>query len=107
MPGRAAFDAIVRMQSDRDITVPKAYLQEVKAERAAINSKSAPWAARDAMEFEATAETQPHTAVDLQRLALQRLADMQHDLVNDEYQQGEALAYCPRKVGCNGGWLTG
>jgi hypothetical protein len=97
MPGRAAFDAIGRMQSDRDITVPKAYLQEVKAERAAIDSESAPWAARDAMEFEATAQTQPHTALDLQRLALQRLGDMQHDLVNDEYQQGETLALLPKE----------
>ncbi|TYL85801.1 hypothetical protein [Bradyrhizobium cytisi] len=97
MPGRAAFDAIVRMQSDRDITVPKAYLQELKIERAAIDSEMAPWAARDAMEFETTAETQPHTAVDLQRLALQRLEDMQHDLVNDEYQQGETLALLPKE----------
>lgn len=97
MPGRAAFDAIGRMQSDRDITVPKAYLQELKAQRAAINSETAPWAARDAMEFEATAQTQPHTALDLQRLALQQLADMQHDLVNDEYQQGETLALLPKE----------
>jgi hypothetical protein len=97
MPGRAAFDAIVRMQSGLDITVPKAYLQELKVERAATDSEMAPWAARDAMEFETTAETQPHTAVDLQRLALQRLEDMQHDLVNDEYQQGETLALLPKE----------
>lgn len=97
MPGRAEFDAIVRMQSDPDITVPKAYLEALKIERAAIDSETAPWAARDAMEFEIGAETQPHTAVDLQRLALQRLVDMQHDLVNDEYQQGETLALLPKE----------
>ena len=42
--------------------------------------------------FEQTAETEPQTARDLQMVALRRLADMQDDLLHDDFQQGKTLA---------------
>ncbi len=61
-------------------------------ERAAQDSESDSWKAGGAAAFEQSAETEPQTPRDLQLAALRRLADMQHDLHHDDFQQGETLA---------------
>lgn len=94
-PGRAAFDAMARLKADSALPISKAYLEECRVERAAVDSESAPWPAAEALQFERSFETQPSTPRDLLQVALRRLADMQHDLVNDDFQQGETLALLP------------
>ena len=94
-PGRAGFDAIMRLHAENGFPASKERLQELAIERASIESEMAPWPAGEAVEFERTAGTEPRTTRDLQMLALSRIADMQHDLVHDDYQQGETLAGLP------------
>jgi hypothetical protein len=94
-PGRAGFDAITRLQADNGFAVSKERLRELAIERASLDSEMAPWPAGEAFAFERTAETEPRTTRDLQMNALGRIEDMQHDLVHDDYQQGETLAGLP------------
>jgi hypothetical protein len=91
-PGRATYDAILRLADSSDFAVLKPRLIELAKERAAKDSESGSWKAREAAAFEESAETEPHTSRDLQLVALRRLTDMQYDLIHDDFQQGETLA---------------
>jgi hypothetical protein len=91
-PGRAGFDAIMRLRADGDFSVPKPRLEELALERASIDAESAVWPPGEALEFERSAQTEPRNTRDLQLTALRRLVDMQHDLMHDDFQQGETLA---------------
>jgi hypothetical protein len=92
IPGRATYDAILRLADISDFPVPKPRLIELTKERAAKDSESDSWKADEAAAFEKSAETEPQTARDLQLVALRRLADMQYDLLHDDFQQGGTLA---------------
>jgi hypothetical protein len=94
-PGRATYDAILRLADMSDFLLLKPRLIELTKERAATDSESESWKPGEAAAFEQTAETEPQTARDLQIVALRRLADMQYDLHNDDFQQGETLAGLP------------
>jgi hypothetical protein len=91
-PGRATYDAILRLADISAFAVPKPRLIELAKERAAKDSESDSWKASEAAAFEQSAETEPQTPRDLQLVALRRLADMQYDLHHDDFQQGETLA---------------
>jgi hypothetical protein len=91
-PGRATYDAILRFASVPGFPIPKARLYELANERAAKDSESECWKASEAEAFEKSAETEPQTTRDLQLVALRRLADIQHDLLHSDFQQGETLA---------------
>ena len=92
-PGRATFDAThAPCAGLRAFRSPRRGLRELAKERAAKDSESAPWKPAEVFAFEQTAETEPQTARDLQMVALRRLADMQYDLLHDDFQQGETLA---------------
>ena len=91
-PGRATFDAILRLASVKGFPISKVRLRALAKERAAKNSESAAWRPDEVVAFEQTAQIEPHTARDLQMVALRRLTDMQYDLLHDDFQQGETLA---------------
>jgi hypothetical protein len=91
-PGRATYDAILRLAEMPSFPIPKPRLIELARERAANDSESDSWKAGEAAAFEKSAETEPKTPRDLQLVALRRLADMRYDLLNDDFQQGETLA---------------
>jgi hypothetical protein len=91
-PGRAAFDAILRFANVPDFPVPTSRLQDLARERAAKDSETALWKPGEMIAFERSAETEPQTPRDLQIVAQRRLADMQYDLLHDDFQQGETLA---------------
>src|SRR6202040_703376 len=91
-PGRATYDAILRLGDVAGFPVPKTRLIELAKERAAKDAESDSWKAGEAAAFEQSAETEPQTPRDLQLVALRRLADMQYDLHHDDFQQGETLA---------------
>jgi hypothetical protein len=91
-PGRATFEAILRLAKVEGFPISSTRLREFAKERAAKDSESATWKPSEVFAFEETAETEPQTARDLQMVALRRLADMQYDLLHDDFQQGETLA---------------
>jgi hypothetical protein len=92
IPGRAGFDAIMRLAKVPGFPISPARLREFAKQRAAKDSELTPWKPREVVAFEKTAEMEPHTPRELQLLSLRRLSDMQYDLVNDDFQQGETLA---------------
>jgi hypothetical protein len=94
-PGRATYDAILRLADISDFYLLKPRLIELAKERAAKDSESDSWKAGEAAAFERSAETEPQTPRDLQLAAMRRLADMQHDLHHDDFRQGETLAGLP------------
>jgi hypothetical protein len=92
-PGRATFNAILRLAAaGAGFPIPSQNLQDLARRRASEDAESAPWKPGDVIAFERTAETEPQTSRDLQVVAMRRLSDMQYDLRNDDYQQGDTLA---------------
>ena len=96
-PGRATYDAILRLVRVKGFPIPQERLRELATRRAANDSELAAWKPGEAFEFEKSAETEPQTAADLQIVALRRLADMRYDLLHDDFQQGETLAGLPNE----------
>lgn len=90
-PGRAVFDAILRLLDVPDFPVPPPRLRALAQERAAQDAEHMAWAADEALRFEQQFEKPPVTGQELQLVALQRLEDLQHDLINGDFQQGNTL----------------
>jgi hypothetical protein len=59
------------------------------------DSEGAAWPPAEVIAFEATAEAAPSTAKDLQRTALRRFDDMQHELLHGDFAQGATLQALP------------
>ena len=90
-PGRATFVALQRLTDDPNCPIDRNHLRECAIERAHQDAESAAWLPGEAAAFEAAAEAAPSTAKDLQRTALRRFDDMQHDLLHGDYAQGATL----------------
>jgi hypothetical protein len=85
---RVRFAALHRLAEDPDLPIPASRLQELARERAMQDSESAAWPASEVIAFESTTEAAPSTGKDLQRTALRRFEDMQHDLLHGDFAQG-------------------
>jgi hypothetical protein len=96
-PGRATFDALLRLAEDPEFPIDKARLRELAAERAAQDSESAEWPPAEVIAFEQTAEAAPRTEKDLQRTVLRRFDDMQHDLLHSDFAQGATVKALPNE----------
>jgi hypothetical protein len=97
MPGRAAFDAILRLLNVPDFPVRASRLRALAHERAAQDAEHAAWYADEALRFEQQFERPPVTGRELQLVALQRLEDLQHELINGDFQQGTTLRALPNE----------
>lgn len=91
-PGQATFDAISRMAEQHHLPFAVERLRSMAHGRAAEDAEDTPWLASEVAKFEETAERRPATGKQLQTLAMQRLADMQHDLIHGDFQQGRTLS---------------
>lgn len=89
--GRATFDALLSFRDAPQFPITRARLESLAAERAAADAESDPWCRDDAMQFEHLHESTPRTPLDLQRLALSRLADIQDALVGSDFSQADTL----------------
>ncbi len=94
-PGRATFDALQRFAAVPGFPVSPSRLRRIAEERAAADSEAAPWPPGEPKAFEADFDTAPRTTRDLQLVALHRFADMQHELLHGEFNQGGTLAAQP------------
>lgn len=95
MPGAATFEAILRLINTPGFPVPTSRLRALAHDRAAEDSEHTAWAASEAHEFEKQFERPPVTGRELQLVALQRLEDLQHDLLHGDFQQGTTLSALP------------
>lgn len=98
IPGPATFQGLMRLKDDPTCSVPRARLQELAEERAMRDSESAPWLPGDALEFEKTHQTAPRAALDLQRLVVHRIEDVQHELLHADFAQGKTLKGLPHEA---------
>lgn len=91
-PGLATFQEINRMRDEPGFPVERGRLTEIAFERAAKDSESAPWTSSDVRAFELDFAMLPRTSSDLQRVALSKIDDLSHELINGDYNQGAAAA---------------
>lgn len=94
-PGRATFDAMLRLSKLKGFPISTKRLRELARERAEQDSESAPWPPREPAAFENTGQMFPQTPLDLQRLLVGRLDDLQHRLLHSDFAQGGTLAQLP------------
>ncbi len=71
---------------------------EFARDRAGTDSESEAWSSANVCAFESDFMIAPRNPVDLQRLALRRLGDLQYDLLNADYAQGATVARLPDEV---------
>lgn len=94
-PGLATFNALLAFAEVPDFPVTPPRLRQLARNRAALDSESAPWPPDEAGAFEEQCESLPRTPLDLQRLMLGRLSDLQHALLHDDFAQGSTLCGLP------------
>lgn len=97
-PGPATYRTLRDLQKSGSCGITPARLGSLAEERAIRDSDLGEWPPGEAFAFEQHHETAPRTAKDLQSLLLQRLEDMQHDLIHDDFGQGPTLKALPGEV---------
>jgi hypothetical protein len=97
-PGLATFAAIGRLAADPDFPVPTRRMRELARVRAAQDAEPEAWSSADVHAFEVDSVTAPRNARDLQWLAVRKIIDLQHDLLNADYAQGATVARLPNEV---------
>lgn len=95
MPGRATFNALLRLSRQKGFPIPARHLRELAGRRAEQDSESAPWPPSEAAAFETSFQLVPQTPLDLQRLLFDRFDDWQHQLLHRDFAQGGTLASLP------------
>ncbi|MCO1348068.1 hypothetical protein L0Z31_11340 (plasmid) [Burkholderia vietnamiensis] len=104
-PGRATYDALRTLTTEPNFPVGKQRLEALARERAALDSETTAWAGDDALLFERRWEKEPATGRELQMLAMQRLEDIQHDLLHADFAQGPTLSALPDEAAVQA-WLA-
>jgi hypothetical protein len=97
-PGRATFQALLRLPKHPYCAIPSSRLHAIAFNRAAQDSESALWRPTEPHEFERSFETGPQTARDLQRVAIGGVADIQHDVLHGDFAQGATVSSLPNKT---------
>jgi hypothetical protein len=90
-PGRATIEALRRLKADQDIPILPHIFDERCLSRAEADSEHSPWEPDEAFELEQKFDTAPNTPLDLQRVAMRRLADIGHDLHHADFAQGAVV----------------
>lgn len=95
VPGRATFESLNRLAQMPDFPVPPKRMEALAFKRAAEDAEGSPWPPGGAYAMEQDFDVAPSTSADLQRVALRRLADLQHSLHHDDFAQGLTLKLLP------------
>lgn len=104
-PGRATFEALLELTAVPDLGLDADHLKTLARERAEADCEHAPWPPQAAKQFEDSKESAPRTTVDLQRVAVSRLEDLQHDLLHDNFAQARTLKLLPDEAMVQG-WVA-
>lgn len=96
-PGQAAFGAIQRLIDVPGFPVPSSRLRALALERAGTDAEHTAWKADDPFRFEQQFERPPVTGQELQLVVLQRLQELQHELIHGDFQQGVVLSALPKE----------
>jgi hypothetical protein len=98
MPGAAAYAALNRFAARSDFPYPTWHLAELARKQAERDSESAQWEVSDLLAFEENFQALPRTAADLQQIAMNRLADLEHHLIHTDFGQGDIFATLPNEL---------
>jgi hypothetical protein len=90
-PGHATYRALHKFADITDFPVTRERLTSIALDRAAADAELEPWFPEDAHTFETSKEAVPRTPLDLQRLALDRIADIQDHLLTGDFAQGRTV----------------
>ena len=96
-PGAPTFEAVLRLRDAPEFPISASRLRALAYDRAAEDAELTAWAANEARMFEERFERPPVTDRELQLVALQRLEDLQHDLIHGDFQQGTTLSALPNE----------
>lgn len=97
-PGISTFNAVNYLMEQPDFPISRDRMMKIARERAGKDSEHQAWAASDVYAFESDYQVVPANPLDLQRLALRVLKDLQHDLLHSDYAQGKTVARLPKEV---------
>jgi hypothetical protein len=97
-PGAATFKALNELAEIEDFYIPKWRMQQLALNRAALDSESEPWTPSDVKGFEGDFDTVPRNPADLQRVAANRIDDLQHKLIHGDYSQGVEVVRLAHEV---------
>lgn len=97
-PGGATFKALNDLAGIENFYVPRWRMLQLAHVRAQLDSESAPWLPMDVKEFENDFDTVPRNPADLQRVAINKIEELQHKLIHGDYNQGVDLARLPLEV---------
>jgi hypothetical protein len=87
-PGYATFAALERLATTPGFPIDPAHLRSLALNRALQDSERAEWPLGEAYALEQEFDLAPRTPADLRSLALARIAEIEHDLLNADYSQG-------------------
>jgi len=90
-PGHATYRALHEFADIADFPVTRERLASIALDRAAADAEHDPWFPEDAHTFETSREAVPRTPSDLLRLALDRIADIQDQLLTGDFAQGRTV----------------
>ena len=94
-PGEATHAALKRLERIPDFPIQPNWMRIHALRRAEADAVLPAWAPEDVMTFERTSDHPPNTTADLQLLARRRIEDIQHDLINGKFTQGDTLQLLP------------
>lgn len=95
VPGEATHAALKRLELIPDFPIRADWMRVHALRRAEGDAVLPPWAPEDVITFERTSDHPPTTTADLQLLARRRIEDIQHDLINGKFTQGDTLQLLP------------
>jgi hypothetical protein len=87
-PGLATFETLLRLARQLGFPVPPQNLENLAFTRAANDAEHSPWLPGEAYGMEIAFDSAPNTPLDLQRVALRRVSDMEYALHHDDFAQG-------------------
>jgi hypothetical protein len=90
-PGLATFEYLHRLSRQAGFPIPPQRLQDLAFTRAANDAEHSPWRPAEAYEMEREFDSAPNTPLDLQRVALRRVSDMQYQLRHADFGQGRVF----------------
>jgi len=97
-PGFATYAALARLREDPTFPVPRRRITQLMRSRAEADGEAAAWRSGDLRAFETDFDSVPATSADLQRVALARLEEIEHELLHGDFNQGLTVAGLNKEV---------
>ncbi len=90
-PGLATYECLLRLARQPGFPIPPQNLENLAFTRAANDAEHSPWRPEEAYAMESEFDSAPNTPLDLQRVALRRVSDMDYALHNNDFAQGRVF----------------